>query len=79
MSTNIQDVSFNAETTLAMGEAFDRACALLHNFGMAATVREIISKRIVEVAKNGETDPIRLYEQALKEFGLEEGQDRVAA
>jgi hypothetical protein len=63
MRTNIQDVSFDAETTLAMGEAFDRACRSLPNFGMAPTVREIITKRILEVVKTGERDPTRLCEQ----------------
>jgi hypothetical protein len=29
-------------------------------------VRAIIAERIIEAAKNGERDPSRLYEQALK-------------
>jgi len=43
---------------------------------MAPTVREIIAKRILEVAKTGERDPTRLCEQAL---GFkEEGHNRFA-
>ena len=57
----IQDVSFDDEATLAMGEAFDQACKSLRNFGTACTVREIIAKRIIEAAKNGERDPIHLH------------------
>ena len=54
-----------------MGEAFDQACKSLRNFG-ACTVREIIAKRIIAAAKNGERDPVRLYEQALIAFGIDD-------
>ena len=53
-----------------MGEAFDRACALLKNCGSA--VPAIIADRIIAAAKNGERDPARLYEQALRIFGIED-------
>jgi hypothetical protein len=42
-----------------MGEAFDAACADLHDDGQPALVREIIAKRIIEAAKTGERDPVR--------------------
>jgi hypothetical protein len=58
--------SFDTDATLAMGDAFDRACKSLRNIGSA--VREITATRIIELAKNGERDPDRLYEQALKTF-----------
>ena len=64
---SIQNVAFDDAATLAMGEAFDRACKTLRNF-----VPAIIADRIIEVAKNGERDPNRLYEQALKVFGFED-------
>ena len=46
-----------------MGEAFDLACKL--DKGQAVVVRDIIARRIVEVAKKGERDPVRLCEAAL--------------
>jgi hypothetical protein len=58
--------SFDAETTRIMGQVFDKACSSLRDFGSAVTVRETIAKRIVQAAKNGERDPARLYEQALR-------------
>ena len=67
-----QDVWFDDAATSAMGKAFDRACKALQNFGSAITVREIIAKRIIDAAKNGERDPARLYEQALIPFGIED-------
>jgi hypothetical protein len=35
-------------------------------------VREIIAKRIIAAATNGERDPARLHEQALVPFGIED-------
>ena len=64
-----QNFEFDDAATLAMGEAFDRACKTLRNFG---SVVPAIIARIIEVAKNGERDPNRLYEQALKVFGFED-------
>ena len=67
-----QNVWFDDAATLAMGEAFDQACKSLRNFGSACIVREIIAKRIINVAKNGERDPTRLHGQALKALGIED-------
>ena len=68
----IQNVAFDDTATSAMGEAFDKACKSLRSFGTACTVREIIAKRIIAVATNGERDPARLHEQALIPFGIED-------
>jgi hypothetical protein len=70
--TPIQNIWFDDAATLAMGEAFDNACKSLRNFGSACTVREIIAKRIIDAANNGERDPAHLYEQALKALGIED-------
>jgi hypothetical protein len=66
----IQDVWFDNAATSAMGEAFDQACKSLRNLGSA--VPEIIANRIIAAAKNGERDPARFYEQALKVFGMDD-------
>jgi hypothetical protein len=68
--TPIQNVWFDDAATFAMGEAFDNACKSLQNFGSA--VPAIIADRIIAVAKNGERDPVRLYEQALIFFGIDD-------
>jgi hypothetical protein len=66
---SIENVWFDDAATLAMGEAFDNACKSLRNFGSA--VPAIIADRIIDAAKKkGERDPARLYEQALKFFGI---------
>jgi hypothetical protein len=70
---SIQNVEFDDATTLAMGEAFDHACKSLRNLGSA--VPEIIANVIIAAAKNGERDPVHLYEQALKVFGMDDMDD----
>jgi hypothetical protein len=71
-SIPVKDVSFDDTATLAMGEAFDHACVSLHRVGTLITARELIAKRIIEAAKNGERDPARLHEQSLIPFGIED-------
>jgi hypothetical protein len=66
----IHNVWFDDAATLAMGEAFDRACKSLGNLGSA--VPEIIAYLIIQAAKSGERDPASLYGQALKAFRIEE-------
>jgi len=46
-------------------EAFDCACRSLRGIGQVDSVREIIAKRIIEVAREGERDPDRLFDYAL--------------
>jgi hypothetical protein len=62
--------AFNYDATQAMGEAFDRACHALHDIGQPDLVREIIARRIIEVARNGERDPGELCARALKALGF---------
>ena len=68
----IQNVAFDDAATLTMGEAFDHACKSLHRFGTLITARELLAKRIIDAAKNGERNPGRLHEQALIPFGIED-------
>ena len=70
-SIPIQNVAFDDAATSAMGEAFDKACNSLRSFGTACTVREIIAKRIVAAARNGERDPAHHHQQALLALGIE--------
>jgi len=53
-----------------MGEAFDNACRSLGSFGSA--VPEIIANRIIAAAQVGEREAAGLYEQALKDLGIED-------
>jgi hypothetical protein len=66
----IHNVWFDDAATLAMGEAFDRACKSLGNLGSAAP--EIIAYLIIRAAKTGEHNPACLYEQVLEAFSIED-------
>jgi hypothetical protein len=69
---SLQYDSFDDAATSAMGEAFDRACVSLRRSGISVKVRELIAKRIIAAARNGERDPIRLREQALIFFAIKD-------
>jgi hypothetical protein len=60
---------FDDETTRIMGEAFDAARESLQDRGQPEIVYEIIAKRIIEAAKKGERDPIRLRDAGLAALG----------
>jgi hypothetical protein len=61
----IQHSYFDDKAVSAMGAAFDRACHSFRNFANLDRVRELVAKRIVEAAKRGERDPVRLQWQAV--------------
>jgi hypothetical protein len=63
---------FDDEAVRAMGAAFDQACRSLRHFAHFDRVPELIAKRIIEAAKNGERDPMRLHWQAVMGFSLDE-------
>jgi hypothetical protein len=54
----IQAASFDPETTHAMGQAYDQACAGIDQGDVVH--RELIAKRIIEAARRGERDIARL-------------------
>lgn len=57
--------AFDEFATFAMGQAFDTACAELHDSNLPKLVRETIAERIIEAAKRGERDPQRLCSSAV--------------
>jgi hypothetical protein len=62
---------FDDETARLMGEAFDAVCKDLDDTGQPALVREIIAKRIIEAARTGERDPVRLRNAGLAALGYD--------
>jgi hypothetical protein len=57
--------AFDDRVTQIMGEAFDDACKELHDTGQPPIVYEAIAKRIIDAAKNGERDLVRLRNAGL--------------
>ncbi len=66
----IDNVAFGPEATASMGIAFEKACRSLGNGKQPPPVKEIIAKRILEAARQGERDPDRLCERALIALGI---------
>lgn len=64
---------FDDYITEAMGLAFDTACQELHDRGQPQIVYEIIARRIIEAAKNGERNPTELMRAGLSALGLQSG------
>ena len=68
-TTPTQNIWFDDTATSAMGEAFDEACKSLQDFGSAP---ELIANLIIGAAKDGERDFVRLYNRAIKAFGVDD-------
>lgn len=56
--------------TRIIGEAYDMACRELHDRGQPLVVRDIIAKRIIQIAKTGELDPAQICERAILSLGI---------
>jgi hypothetical protein len=69
-----QGAASDDDATQVMGKAFDRACQSLHDNEQPDLVRQIIAKRIVEVARKGERDLDELCARALQALGFRIGQ-----
>jgi len=68
----LSNAAFDAETTQLLGAAFEAAWEKVKTAGgaraeecEAALTRELLAKRIIEMAKRGERDLDRLVENAL--------------
>jgi hypothetical protein len=62
---------FDDHATKIIGEAFDAACAALHDKGQPTVVYEVIAKRIIDAAKNRERDPVQLRNIGLAGLGFD--------
>jgi hypothetical protein len=48
-----------------MGAAFEKVCQTLRDGGQPEIAKEVIAKRIIALAQEGERDPDRLCERTL--------------
>ena len=56
-----------------MGAAFDKVCRSLHDSGRPSIVKEVIAKRIIDLAREGESDSEQLCDMTLKSLGFGAG------
>ena len=62
--------TFDAEAVGKLSTAYELALAALHDAGQPESVREIIARRIIELAKKGELDSRRLANTVINSLGL---------
>jgi hypothetical protein len=68
-----QDTFFVPEATRVMGAAFDKVCGSLQGSGQPSIVKEVIAKRIIDLAREGESDSEQLCAMTLKSLGFGSG------
>ena len=61
-----REASFDPETTHVMGQAFEFACLALKDREDFESLKEKMAIYIVNAARNGERDPVRLSAKAVK-------------
>jgi hypothetical protein len=66
---------FDDAATRLIGQAFDAACKELHDTGQPELVHEVMAKRIIAAALEGERSLTRLRDIALA--GLEDAKNRL--
>jgi hypothetical protein len=64
----LEGVRFNPEAERIMGVAFEMTCAALKYTKQPDVAHEAVSRRIIELAKNGAHDPDRLCERVLEDL-----------
>ena len=62
--------TFDPDATHAMAQAFDGICVSLQLPFDAAQDRERIARRVIELARNGELDPVAIYGRIIRERSL---------
>ena len=58
--------SLDPGVTLAMGVAFERACSSLGLADTTDSMTQVVAIKIIEVAKTGERDAVRLYDTVME-------------
>jgi hypothetical protein len=67
----LNDHVFDADMTRIMGQAFDAACKQVDGGGRPPElVKEVLAKRIIQLARTGERDPQSLCAKALEGSGI---------
>jgi hypothetical protein len=71
----VGDTTYDPEAVRAMSFAYEAALKQLRDRGQPAIVREVIARRIIELAAIGERQPERLCATVSSELGVASGPD----
>jgi len=66
----LREASFDQPEISRMTRAYEAALALLRPKDQTDAVKEVVARKIIEVARTGEHDPSRICARALQELGL---------
>jgi hypothetical protein len=72
----LKEATFDPEAIKAMSAAFEAVCESLQLLNRSDPIREIVSRKVIEVAGTGERDPERICELVL--LALKESDQRTA-
>jgi hypothetical protein len=64
----LDNAAFDPAAITALRDAYEGACAALQLADRTDPLTEVVAKRIIEHARRGERDPVRLRDTVLKEF-----------
>ena len=62
----LQEASFSPEMVVVMSKAFEDACQQLGLAQRDDPLRDLVARSIIEAARSGKHDPLRLRDQVLK-------------
>jgi hypothetical protein len=65
----LEGATFNPEVIQLLSEAYQATCRVLGLIDRADPMTEIVAKKIIEIAKRGERDPLKIRQLVLKELG----------
>ena len=68
----LKNAAFEPNVTAAMGAAFDKVCQLATEQKRPSVDKDMLASRIIELARQGLTDPDALYAETLKTLGLDQ-------
>ena len=70
ISAYLKDGAYGPEAIAAMAAAFDDVCKAIEAAGRSDVTRDTLALKIIDLARNGESDAVVLREMALTELGL---------
>lgn len=66
----LREAVFDPEEAAALALAYETALEMLRPKDRADALKELIAKKIIEVARHGERDPVKICARTLVELGL---------
>jgi hypothetical protein len=62
----LQEGTFDPDAVAAMSAAFEEACRALGLAERTDPLRDLVAQKVIDCARAGERDPVRLRESVLK-------------